>query len=104
MRELRPTEFDYVSGSGGPENTYNLPGGATAITALQPDKSTTLTVQIGGHTHSFNSGQELTKFMAGAGVGAMAAPLAIAFGPPGIVAAAALAAGARAGTGALMKN
>lgn len=72
MRNLTDNEIQIISGSGAA--TYNLPAGATVTTTLMPNNSTTIKVELGGHSYSANSGQMLAKTLIGVGVGAMTLP------------------------------
>jgi hypothetical protein len=72
MRKLTDSEIQQVNGSG--STTYKLPSGASLTITQMRNHSTTFTAQVGSSMYSANSGQQLAKFLIGAGVGAMVLP------------------------------
>lgn len=60
--------FDFSSAINDRTHTYDLPGRATLTTTLERNKSTTFEVEAFDRKFRANSGEELVKFVARAGV------------------------------------
>ena len=71
--------FDFSSAINDRTHTYDLPGRATLTTTLEKNHSTTFELEAYDHKFRANSGEELVKFVAHAGVAGVVGAFAPSF-------------------------